>query len=341
MEVVALIPAFRPGKSLVDVADGLRALGFDRIYVVDDGSGPEYAECFQQVARRGAVVLRHAVNLGKGAALKTGLNVICADESGMAGVVTVDADGQHLPKDVATVVSAFLQDPGALVLGARRFGDAPLRSRLGNELTRVLFRAMHDVSLEDTQTGLRAFNLDFARKILDIQSRRYEFELDVLVFACKSAKRIKSVDIETVYIDGNKSSHFNPILDSVKIYFSLFRFSLAGFAAAVLDNGIFAFLYAAGCPIFLSQVVGRAVASVANYALLKRLVFHSDEANRVAVPKFVAAVVLFGLASYGLIIVCQDRLGLPVVPTKILIETLIFFTNYTFQRVMVFKERER
>lgn len=340
MNVAALIPAFKPGPALIDTLEGLKRRGFDRIVVIDDGSGPDHAEIFAQAAALGAVVLRHAVNMGKGAALKTGLNAICA-EAQVAGIVTVDADGQHLPADVAKVAASFLEQPGDLVLGARRFERAPLRSRLGNELTRLLFRVAHGQALLDTQTGLRAFNLDFARATLEIPSKRYEFELDMLILARKTDVPIRSVPIATVYIDNNASSHFNPLVDSVKIYFSLFRFSLAGLTAAIIDNTLFWLLFSAGAPILLSQACGRTVASMANYAMLKRLVFHSDERDRIAAPKYVASVVVFGLMSYGLIIASKDVLGIAVVPAKIAIEIAIFLANYALQRVLVFKERER
>lgn len=341
MDIAVLIPAYRPGPPLIEVVDQLRALDFTRIVVVDDGSGPDYADIFQQIAQKGGVVLRHAANMGKGAALKTGLNTLLANDSTLLGVVTVDADGQHSPQDVAKVAQEFRHFPKALVLGARNFQSAPLRSRLGNELTRILFRAVHGTALADTQTGLRAFGPEFARQILDIPSQRYEYELDMMVFACKQNIEIRSVGIQTIYIDGNKSSHFNPLIDSIKIYFSLFRFSVAGVTAAIIDNSIFALLFAAGSPIFVSQVVGRIVASFANYYLLKRLVFHSDESNHNAAPKYIASVIVFGLMSYGLILASHGVLGLPVIPAKILIETLIFFSNYTFQRVLVFKEHEK
>lgn len=341
MDIAVLIPAYRPAPSLIEMIDQLRALDFPRIVVVDDGSGPDYADIFHRIAQKEGVVLRHAANMGKGAALKTGLNALFADGGPLLGVVTVDADGQHRPEDVAKVAQEFHRFPHALILGARNFQTAPLRSRLGNELTRILFRAVHGAALADTQTGLRAFNQEFARQILDIPSQRYEFELDMMVFACKRGVEIRSVDIQTIYIDGNKSSHFNPLVDSIKIYFSLFRFSLAGVAAAIIDNGIFALLFAAGSPIFISQIMGRATASFANYYLLKRLVFHSDESNRSAAPKYIAAVIVFGFMSYGLILASHGVMGWPVIPAKIMIETLIFFSNYTFQRVMVFKEREK
>ena len=339
MRVTALIPAYRPGQSLVDVVTGLIAQGFPHIYVIDDGSGDDYREYFHKAAKLGARILTHPVNQGKGAALKTGISAIRTDLPDTMGIVTVDADGQHLPEDVAAVARTFAAQPRSLVLGARRFDDAPLRSRFGNELTRVMFRIFHGSALEDTQTGLRAFDLDFAQALLAVPSCRYEFELDMLILASRSQKAVISTPISTIYMDGNKSSHFNPLIDSVKIYFSLLRFSFAGICAAIIDNAVFAILIMAGLPIFSSQVVGRTIASVANYLMLKRMVFHSNQADRIAGPKYVALVVVFGLLSYGLILTSQSLFDANVITAKIIIETLIFLANYGLQRSMVFKER--
>ena len=82
-------------------------------------------------------LLRHAVNLGKGAALKTAFNHVLCTYPELAGVVTADADGQHHPDDIERVAETLLARPDALVLGARTFGeDVPLRSRFGNIATR-------------------------------------------------------------------------------------------------------------------------------------------------------------------------------------------------------------
>src|SRR5690242_153291 len=100
----ALIPAYRPGESLVQLAEALRQRGFAPVVVVDDGSGLGYAAIFARLATiDGVRILRHAVNLGKGAALKSGMNFILVNYPEAPGAITVDADGQHDPADVAEV----------------------------------------------------------------------------------------------------------------------------------------------------------------------------------------------------------------------------------------------
>src|SRR4051812_26378101 len=124
--VVVLIPAFQPPPTLPDFVAQLINAGFSQIIVVDDGSAPGSAEVFEGVARlQGVVLLRHGVNLGKGAALKTGLNVAYCDRATL-GVVTADADGQHSVKDIVAVAGRLREASDALVLGTRRFvGEVP------------------------------------------------------------------------------------------------------------------------------------------------------------------------------------------------------------------------
>ena len=140
-----LIPAFEPGPALPRLVADLRHADPDLdVLVVDDGSGPRFAEVFADARDAGARVVMHDVNRGKGAALKTGLADI-AVHGPDADVVTADADGQHTPLDVLRVADALREDAGrgrsALVLGVRDFGgDVPLRSRVGNAVARGLFR---------------------------------------------------------------------------------------------------------------------------------------------------------------------------------------------------------
>src|ERR1700733_7900602 len=173
--VTVLIPAYQPNAALIELVRDLLARGVPSIEVVDDGSGPEYRWVFDELELLAPVhILRHAVNLGKGAALKTGMNHILAEEPGLTGIVTADADGQHHSADVVGVCERFAESPDALVLGARSFDGAPtqskvpLRSRFGNVLTR---RAMHMLvgqNLTDTQTGLRAIPRALVLRLLKV-----------------------------------------------------------------------------------------------------------------------------------------------------------------------------
>jgi glycosyltransferase involved in cell wall biosynthesis len=226
-----IIPALDPSGVLVDLAARLKAIGFHHIVVIDDGSAPDCAAPFEAVAALGAHLIVHARNLGKGCALKSGFRYCLEKKFRVA--VTVDADGQHLPEDVLAVAHAALssalssatpQAQPAAVLGTRRFaGDMPLRSRVGNGLTQWLFRKLSGVRVADTQTGLRAFPAALLPRLLQLQGDRYEYEMSVLIDLAASRYPIVTVPIASVYLDGNSSSHFRPLRDSIRVYSVLLR----------------------------------------------------------------------------------------------------------------------
>lgn len=241
MGIVVLIPAYRPDSNLLEVVSGLASTGaFDGILVVDDGSGADHMQLFERIRPIGGVhLLRHHVNLGKGAALKTGMRFALDTYPDLQGIVTADADGQHRPSDISRVGRRFQEHPDALVLGTRRFeGTVPLRSRIGNVITRFVFRVLVGWSLHDTQTGLRAVPAALARDLLGLRSERYEFETEMLVLAARSGRRYVEEPIETVYIERNAGSHFRPFRDSLRIYLCLLRAVVALSPTVATDDAI-------------------------------------------------------------------------------------------------------
>lgn len=337
-----LIPAYKPGPELPGLVRALDARPEIRsVILVDDGSGPDYAAVFDEAVAASPKVelLRHAVNLGKGAALKTGLNHALCEFGDQGVTVTADADGQHLPDDILAVGRDGAAHPGALVLGTRVFdGDVPLRSRFGNVLTRYVMLAAVGCRLEDTQTGLRAIPPGLAAKLLKVRSTGYEFELDMLVICKQAGIPIRQVPIRTVYLDGNASSHFNPVLDSMRIYFVLLRFAMASVLTACIDYAVFATAVTLDAPLPVGQALARCVALAFNYAAVKRLVFYSDQKHSVVFPRYVLVVVLSGLVSYGLIRLLAEATGLNVLAAKLIAETLVFFANFAVLREFIFSK---
>ena len=110
-----LIPAYNPDEALVTLVENLRASGFSTIVVVNDGSDESTVGIFEKVASFVDRVLTHEQNLGKGAALKTGLQHIAETYPDKLGVITVDADGQHLPEDVVNVYEEGVSKPHHLI----------------------------------------------------------------------------------------------------------------------------------------------------------------------------------------------------------------------------------
>ena len=336
-----LIPAYKPGESLTVLVHTLLGLGIRHVIVVNDGSGAEFHDRFAGISLPGVDLVEHAVNLGKGAALKTGLNYALVKFPECRGVVTADADGQHHPADIVRVARRLADNPTVLVMGVRSFGGtAPLRSRLGNDVTRVLMRVVIGQNLADTQTGLRGIPASLIPHLLRINSAGYEFELDMLI-ACKHQDfPMVQEPIRTIYLEDNKSSHFHPIFDSMRIYFLLFRFSVLSILTAVIDNLVFALTYRRTGNIAQSQVTARLVAMVFNYVGASRMVFHSQQRHSVVVPKYTALVAANATLSYALIQLLHYSMNLAAIPAKLIAEGLLFIANFAIQRDFVFTRRK-
>ena len=339
VRLAAVIPAYRPSAGLVDLVRALSRETFSAIVVVDDGSGAAFQEIFAEVAQLPKVhLLRHAINLGKGAALQTAFNYTLCEFPGLTGVVTADADGQHHPEDIESVAAALQAHPQSLVLGSRAFaGEVPLRSRIGNVATRGIVHMLLGTKINDTQTGLRGIPASLLPHLLRIESRGYEFELEMLIAAHRLSIPLIEEPIRTIYEDGNLSSHFNPIVDSMKIYFVLLRFGAVAFLTAALDNLVYILVYHRLGQVLPSQILGRLVSVCFNYTMVRRTVFVSHEQNKKALPKYLLLVLASGSASYAGIMFLSSRLGVPAVPAKLLMETLLFAVNFAVQRLFIFK----
>ena len=217
-------PGLAAGSSFGVVGGGSAGGGFAGILVVDDGSSETSVGVFEELRRLASVVVvRHERNRGKGRALKTGIEFVLREMPEIQGVVTADADGQHRAEDIVRVARGLSQED-RLVLGVRAFGGVvPLRCRVGNGATRSLFRLLTGVRLSDTQTGLRGIPRGILGELVELEGERYEYEMVVLTRLCGTGRRPVEVPIETVYLEGNRSSHFKPLADSVRILWVLVR----------------------------------------------------------------------------------------------------------------------
>ncbi|HYL38980.1 MAG TPA: glycosyltransferase [Bryobacteraceae bacterium] len=340
MHTPILIPAFRPGAALPSLVEKLLEAGVPAVVIVDDGSGPGSREIFERCAALAGVhILRHETNLGKGAALKTGLRYILEVFPG-CGVVTADADGQHAPEDIIQVARALEQNPGCLVLGCRHFDQhVPVRSRIGNLCTRALARVILGEVVQDTQTGLRGLPAKLLPYLPELSSNGYEFELDVLIASKHLGLGIREEKIQTIYAPGNPTSHFNPLRDSMKIYFVLFRFSLLSLLTAALDNLVFFFAYRTTASVLAAQAMSRSVAVLFNYTAARRAVFLSHQRHKIVFPKYILVVVASGAASYGLIRLLMYLFAIPPMLAKLSAESLLFAASFVLQRDFVFTQR--
>lgn len=338
MTYIALIPAYKPAACLPELLKQLKDFGFE-IFLIDDGSGAAYEHIFFECSRY-AEVLHHIQNEGKGTALKTGLAEIALHYPKDAVVVTVDADGQHKPDDVLAVSKLAENNPGALVLGSRKMiGNVPLRSKLGNAVTRFVYRISTGLQVYDTQTGLRAFGTELIEKLLQIPGNRYEYEMNVLLYCAREHIAILEQPIETVYLEGNVSSHFNAAKDSARIYKEILKFSASSFIGFLADYTIYSILLLFGCRLTLSNIVARIISASVNFTLNRRLVFKSDGSLAKSIAKYalLAACILAG--NTVVLNFLSGVCGIHRMIAKIITEAVFFILSWLAQKTVVFRRK--
>ncbi|TCS81260.1 glycosyltransferase family 2 protein [Tepidibacillus fermentans] len=215
-----IIPALNPTNSLLDYVKRLLAEGAEQIIVVNDGSKEELTYIFTELNTiEGCTVLTHEINKGKGRALKTAFKYFLEHHKDLEGVITADADGQHSVEDVCKVAKALENSNGGIILGVRDFkqSNVPLRSYIGNRTTSLLFRLLFGYKLEDTQTGLRGIPKKELLQILELKGERYEYEMNMLIYAKKMNIKFSEISIQTLYFNNNATSHYNSIQDSIRV----------------------------------------------------------------------------------------------------------------------------
>lgn len=339
-EKFILIPAYNPDVKLLDLLSNLKKLTTISILVVDDGSKNECKYIFQRIQSESqAEVLTHCVNQGKGRALKTGINHLLNTNPELKIVVTADADGQHTPTDILNICNSSERFPSQIILGVREFSkDIPFRSWFGNKITSIVFQLLIGTKLRDTQTGLRGYPKSFLNQAMKTKGETYEYEMNILIESKMSGTKLAQIPIQTVYIEGNKSSHFNPFLDSMRIYFLFIRFIFSSVASFVVDVSLFSLCTMAfNLSLLSSAIIARAVASIFNLTINQNFVFKKQKSSIVYVIKYYALVVVILSLSYLFTNLILENTSIPVVPAKIIAEACLFLLSFAIQRDLIFK----
>ncbi len=191
-KIFIVIPAFNEEPVIRDVITKVKKEGYSNIIVVDDGS-PDFTSA--QAKKTEAIVLRHILNRGKGAAIKTGIEA--AKIMGADIIVTFDGDGQHDPKDIKKVIQ-LLEKGDSIVLGVRSFDKVPTFRRLANLLGNSFTWMIYGMSVKDSQCGLRGFSKS-ALDVIDTQNDRYEYDSEVIREIYKNKLKYSEVPIKVYY----------------------------------------------------------------------------------------------------------------------------------------------
>jgi glycosyltransferase involved in cell wall biosynthesis len=334
--IAILVPAWQPEENLISLLEALEPSEFAAVVLIDDGSGAVSQQIFAYASTIAKVrVLRHAANLGKGRALKTGLNYVLAEMPDVEGVVSADADGQHAANDIIAVAGHLYRN-GRPVLGTRTFGaNVPFRSRFGNTLTRYLFWFLAGEKVSDTQSGLRGFPRNRLAELIQLAGEGYEYEMNVLAHLCRKGVVPEEVPIATIYLEQNRSSHFDPIRDSMRIYFVLARFYASSLISAGIDFAGFALALHFTDSLPTAVVVGR-LSSIANYLLNRKYVFRSGTSVQGSLSRYYLLAIALTCISYGSIRGAVAFFGWNPYAAKIATETALSFASFALQRIFVF-----
>ena len=217
---VVVIPAYQPDEELIKLVQNLNDNDFS-ILIVDDGSSCACNPIFEAVSPY-ARVIHSKENEGKGAALKKGFAAVMEHFPNEEHIITADADGQHRVEDIIRVREK-LESGNDFVLSVRYLqGKIPFRSKFGNTLSRIVYTILTGHYFDDNQSGLRGFHKKHIDWLIKVKGDKYDYEMNMLCFADKQGIKISTMPIKAIYIDGNKSSHFNPVKDTVRIYKRLF-----------------------------------------------------------------------------------------------------------------------
>lgn len=360
MNYSIIIPVLNPDSKTTDFVDALINAGLGHIVVVDDGSKEETQKYFKEISEKpGCTVLVHEVNRGKGAALKTAFKYLHDECPDIDAAITADGDGQHNIDCINACIKSYEEAPQSVIFGGRDFDVAniPARSRFGNKISSVVYRFACGIKLNDTQTGLRIIPKACFEKFSTLKGDRYEYETNMIMNIASDHIPYKEVPIETIYINENETSHFNPIKDSAKIYVvvlkNVFKFLLNSGICWVVDEGL-AWLFLSvilmgaslslGTRTMLSMLFARIISSLLNFALNRRTVFRSTESVfKTAVRYYILAACILAI-SICLVELFAVKLlgidGLPLILIKCIVDIVLFLASYTVQRKWVFKEKK-
>jgi putative flippase GtrA len=330
---IALIPAYEPDDRLIVLLKELNDNNFKSI-IVNDGSDKSYNKIFDRASKYGTVITYEG-NKGKGHALKTGLKYIKNNFKNKYTVVTIDCDGQHKVKDALNLCN-YVED-NYIILGKRiRNKKTPIRSKIGNRITKFIFFLVTGIDIYDTQTGLRAFNETVIDYLLNIKGEKYEYEMNVLLNCFINNIKVKEIEIETIYINNNSGSHFNTVKDAFKIYKDIFKFSLSSLICALIDYILFITFMLFSKNVTLSNIVSRIISASINYKINKKFIFNNYKSNNSLIKYFTLALCILILNTILLNVI---KMYINKFIAKIIVEIILFFLSFTIQRIYIFRKK--
>jgi glycosyltransferase involved in cell wall biosynthesis len=213
-QIWCVVPVYNNGTTVKRVVAECRALMKNGL-VIDDGSTD--ADVAALLDGIDVTVVKHGTNLGKGQAILTASRYV--EEQGGQYMITLDADGQHFPRDIEKFLPLLQEHKPVIIIGSRDFAteNVPSSSRFGRSFANFWLKVETGETIDDCQSGFRAYPVRYLNK-LQFKGLRYDFEAEVLAKAAWAGIRLKSVPIEVAYPKaGERISHFKPFLDNLRL----------------------------------------------------------------------------------------------------------------------------
>ena len=233
----------------------------------------------------------------------------------------------------------MLKNSDKLILGVRNFDseNVPAKSKFGNKITRGIFKYFIGLEITDTQTGLRGISKNLMNIYLDTSGERYEYETNMLILCQEKGIEIDEVEIETIYLNSNANSHFNPLKDSIMIYRLFLKYFIVAFSSFILDIVLFGFMFRIfdiNSKILAATIMARVVSSIYNYLVNSKLVFKDMSFRSLAKYYILAIIQMF--ISGCFVTYFYSLLNINVIIIKIIIDFLLWIINLIIQREFVF-----
>lgn len=330
-KIAVLIPALDPPFTLISFCRELSKDSTLKVIIVDDGSKRAQPVFDALSCQKNLTIIVNPKNLGKGGALKVGFEFVERFlSSECLGVITVDADGQHLLEDVRRMIAEVRVDKDAFVIGRRcslkGAARVPLRSLVGNFVTKYIFRAVSGIRLSDSQCGLRFYPIKLVETLGGLDSNAYDYETEVFFEIKRCGTQIRELDIEKVYLENNNSSHFRPLIDSMRIYWVFIRHTYVSIISSLVDLSVFYLMWMISGNTFLSICVSRVFALIfyvyglSNFAYYKSVT--TKTCIRICLLVLMSVVIIPSLINFAL-----DYLG-NILVAKIISESIWFLFNF-------------
>jgi len=344
--ISVLIPVYKPSEEMINVLKELSNDNYERIIVIDDGSGEEFIEIFEQAKTINNVyVLHHFINMGKGRALKTGVNYyLTTSKKNSSGIVTASADRQYITEDIKRTALEMITKKDMMILGAGKPNkDLPFKVKADNFVTRFIFRLVSGRKIYDIQTGLRAIPRDYLPQILAVAGEKDEYEIAMLMELNNIKLGIKEIDVEKDY-SNNADVNFKSTVSSWKIYKVILGYVFSSAFSAIVDIVLFSYFFNINNTLkghlFLSIALARVISSIVNFSINRSVLLakHRTDGNiKKHLLKYYSLAVTILALSYSFTYLLVNMLGVNAVISKALCDSVLFIVSFFVQKRFIFK----